>query len=125
MLVRRGRKILITDVEEVEEEAPPVPGRLGGVLVRRGREMLRTKVEAVEEETPPVPGRLGRVRVRRGREMLITEVGEREEEGISLDGSPPVPNKREEGDEEGGEEGEERMLEGEMVKELEVKRLGD
>ena len=51
--------------------------------------------------------------------MLITEVGEVEEEGISLDGSPPVPNKREEDDEEEGE-GEERGLEGDMVKELEV-----
>lgn len=42
-----------------------------------------------------------------------------EEERISLDGSPPVPNKREEDDED--EEGKERALEGEMVKELEVK----
>ena len=87
--------------------------------------MLINDVEEVEEETPPVPGRLGRVLVRRGREMLITEVEETEEEGISLDGGPPVPKKREEDDKEGGEEEEERTLEGEMVKELEVKRLGD
>lgn len=36
--------MLITEVEEVEEETPPVPGSLGGVLVRRGREMLITEV---------------------------------------------------------------------------------
>lgn len=53
---------------------------------------------------------------------------------ISLDGNPPVPTKREEGEGEGeegegeeeeeeGEEGE-RAVEGEMVKELEAKRLG-
>lgn len=57
--------------------------------------------------------------------MLITEVEGVEEEEISLDGSPPVPNKREEDDDEEIEEGEERALEGEMVKELEVKRLED
>lgn len=56
--------------------------------------------------------------------MLITEVEEVEEEWISLDGSPPVPNKRDEYDEE-EEGGEERGLEGEMVKELEVKWLED
>lgn len=88
--------------------------------------MLIIEVEEVEKESTPVPGRLGRVRVSWGREMLISKVEEREEERISLDCSPPVPNKREEeDDDEGGEEGEERAVEGEMVKELEVKRLGD
>ena len=70
--------------------------------------------------------------------MLTTEVDERVEEGVSLGGSSPVLKKREEDDEEGGEdedkeeeeeeeegEGKERALEGEIVKELEVKGLED